>query len=87
MGRVTDAVAAAAALVRAELNAAVPPPAVVQRLLPQPADDSLRLALASAVAAVQLLCQQSEQRQKSIIAAGGLEVCMCSAIMPYCRSQ
>ena len=79
MGRVTDALAAAAALAQAELNAAMPPPAVLQRLLPQPTDDGLGLALASAIVAVQLLCQQSEQRQRATLAAGCFEVHMCHA--------
>ena len=74
LGKVTDAVAAAATLVRAELNAAVPPPAVLQRmLLPEPTED-LASTLAAAVSAVHHLCHQSAQRQECTSFAGGFEV-------------
>lgn len=76
----TDTVAAAAALVRAELNAAVPAPALLQRLqVPGPTDELYR-SLAAAVAAVHWLSYQSQLRQEVLSAAGGYEVRICCAV-------
>jgi hypothetical protein len=87
MGRVTDTVAVAAALVRAELNAAVPSPAVLQRLMAHRPTDELYRSLAGAVAAVQWLSYQSQLRQESASAAGGFEVRMCFAVVLVLPSE
>ena len=76
----TDTLAAAAALVRAELNAAVPAPALLQRLqVPGPTDELYR-SLAAAVAAMHWLSYQSQLRQEVLSAAGGYEVRICCAV-------
>jgi hypothetical protein len=77
LGRVTDSIAAAAALVKAELNSAIPPPAVLQRPLLPPPSDELSRALADVLAAVKLLHQQSQERQECSSAAGGFVVRIC----------
>jgi hypothetical protein len=81
----TDTLTAAAALVRAELNAAVPPPASLQRIrLPT---DELACALADALAAVELLRYHSQARQEHVRTAGGFGVRMCYAHLwlPWCE--
>jgi hypothetical protein len=80
LGRVNDTIAAAAALVKAELNAAVPPPAVLQRPLLMPPTDELACALADALAAVQQLRDHSQHRQECNRAAGSLKVRMLPMI-------
>lgn len=78
LGRAADAIAAAAALVKVELDGAVPQPEMFPLLLPSSGE--LTCCLANTVAAVRQLVHGSRWRTKCISRAGNLvSECRCDS--------